>query len=229
MIVWPTCPEFSQDKWEFSSAPPKALTVQKSWAFLGREALCRQGLLRVRQGLLRTQPQKRTKKKTKAALLIFAKTNVLNWGTGGREAKWQSAACPQQYLRNQVTSIPERAELVMVFWQGSHLQLASWVRAKFMDCKHTTPGICCAPPYHTHPGMPESFHQTLSLAKKQRCCCIPCEWAIMDEPSSTSSRAFRWLKPQLTFWQQSYERPYVRTTQPRGSQIPDPQKLRDNK
>lgn len=43
------------------------------------------------------------------------------WGTGGREAKWQSAACSQQDLRNQVASIPARAELVMVFWQGSHL------------------------------------------------------------------------------------------------------------
>lgn len=81
--------------------PPKALTVQKTWAFLGREALCRQGLLRGRQGLWRAQTHKRTKKKTKAALLTFAKTNVFMWRTGEREAKWQSAACPQQCLRNQ--------------------------------------------------------------------------------------------------------------------------------
>ena len=41
---------------------------------------------------------------------------------------------------------------------------------------------------------------------------------------STHSQTFRWLQPQLTFDYILMKNPWARNTQPRHSQIPDPQK-----
>lgn len=49
--------------------------------------------------------------------------NTCSLRTGGVQENWQVANCPQQPWRNQVTSVPERAELGGAVLQGSPASL----------------------------------------------------------------------------------------------------------
>lgn len=92
---------------------------------------------------------KRHKEKTKRSSYSCKDKHVYienRWKRSKTGYQWLFPAVPEK----QVTSVPERAELVVVFLAGWPLCSPHSARAKFNDYRLRSPDTCPAPSCHTH-------------------------------------------------------------------------------